>query len=182
MTQKGCVYFFCSIIVSKKVVCRCEIMKKTILAILVCGIIILGLVGCGKSKNESKIGKESNTEITSTSDVTLSIKEDTLTNTGVTLLLKNNSDKDYSYGNPFGIEKSQDGKWYKLETINDIAFTLPAYGLKSGESKELSLYWKDMYGELKSGTYRIVKSISYQYEEGKYKTFYIAVEFKIDSD
>ena len=157
-------------------------MKKTILTILLCGILILGFVGCGKTENESKIGEESNTEITSNDDVTLSIKEDSLTDTSATLLLKNNSDKIYSYGNPVWIEKKQDGKWYKLETIEDIAFTLPAYELKAGEVKEVNLDWKDIYGKLASGTYRIVKNISYQYEEDNYKTFDIAVEFNIDSD
>ena len=151
-------------------------MKKIILTILLFGILIIGLVGCGKEK------KESNTKITSDGDVTLSIKEDSLTNTGATLLLKNNSDKTYSYGNPFWIEKEQNGKWYKLETIEETAFTLPAYEIKSGEVKELNLDWKDIYGKLTSGTYRIVKSISYQYEKDNYKTLDIAVEFNIDSD
>ena len=46
-------------------------MKKTILISLLCGVFLLGLVGCGKSQKESETLKESNTEITSTSEVTL---------------------------------------------------------------------------------------------------------------
>ena len=151
-------------------------MKKIILTILLVGILVLGITGCGKVK------KESNTKITSDGDITLSIKEDSLTNTGATLLLINNSDKTYSYGNPFWIEKEQDGKWYKLEVKEGIAFTLPAYGIKSGEVKEWNLDWENMYGKLASGTYRIVKDVSYQYEKDNYKTFNLSVEFNIDSD
>ena len=38
-------------------------MKKTILTILVCGVMVLRLTGCGTNKNEFDIGKESNIEI-----------------------------------------------------------------------------------------------------------------------
>ena len=53
-------------------------MKKTILTILVCGIMVLVLTGCGTNKNELDIGKESNIEIVE-KGVSLTIKENTLT-------------------------------------------------------------------------------------------------------
>ena len=62
-------------------------MKKTILAILVCGVMVLGLTGCGTEKNEFTVGNESDIEIVE-KGVTLSIKENTLTNTGATFILK----------------------------------------------------------------------------------------------
>lgn len=151
-------------------------MKKTILTILLIGILVLEITGCVKVKEVS------NTKISSDGDITLSIKEDTLTNTGVTLLLTNNTDKTYSYGNPFWIEKEQDGKWYKLKAKEGIAFTLPAYGIKSGEVKKWDLDWEDMYGKLTSGTYRIIKSVDIEKEDGSLESFNLAVLFNIDSD
>ena len=56
-------------------------MKKTILTILVCGIMVLGLTGCGTNKNEFDIGKTSNIEIVE-KGVSLTVKENTLTQTG----------------------------------------------------------------------------------------------------
>ena len=53
-------------------------MKKTILTILVCGIMVLGLTGCGTNKNEFDIGKEFNIEIVE-KGISLTVKENTLT-------------------------------------------------------------------------------------------------------
>ena len=66
-------------------------MKKTILTILLCGVMVLGMTGCGKSKNEFDVGK-SDVQISQNNDVKMSIKDGTLTNTGATLVLTNNSD------------------------------------------------------------------------------------------
>lgn len=152
-------------------------MKKTILAILVCGFLVIGLTGCGKTKNEFDVGGKSDIQI-SQNDVTLSIKEGTLTNTGATLLLKNNSDKNYSYGNPYSIEIKKDGEWHKINV--ELNFTMPAFSLKSGETKEIEVNWEYGYGKLASGTYRIIKGIDYEYEEGKFESFSITAEFTIE--
>ncbi len=152
-------------------------MKKTMLTILLCGSMVLGLTGCGKSKNEFDIGNKSDIKI-SQNDVTMTIKEETLTNKGVTLVLTNNGDKNFQYGNPYEIEIKKDGEWHKINV--ELNFTLPAFGLKSKESKEIELNWEHGYGKLAEGTYRIVKGIDYEYEKGKYETFYVAIEFTIE--
>ena len=38
-------------------------MKKTILTILLCGVMVLGMTGCGKQKNEFDIGNKSDIKI-----------------------------------------------------------------------------------------------------------------------
>lgn len=152
-------------------------MKKTMLTILLCGSMVLGLTGCGKSKNEFDIGNKSDIKI-SQNDVVMTIKEETLTNKGVTLVLTNNGDKNFQYGNPYEIEIKKDGEWHKINV--ELNFTLPAFGLKSKESKEIELNWEHGYGKLAEGTYRIVKGIDYEYEKGKYETFYVAIEFTIE--
>ena len=152
-------------------------MKKTILTILLCGVLALGITGCGKTKNEFDIGDKSDI-IISENDVTMSIKEKTLTDTSATIILTNNSDKDFQYGNPYEIEIKKDGEWHKINV--ELNFTLPAFDLKSGESKEIKLGWKEGYGKLASGTYRIIKHVSYEKEEGNFETFNIAVEFNIN--
>lgn len=153
-------------------------MKKILLSILICGIMVLGVAGCGNSKNEFDIGNKSNINISQNNGVLLSIKDGTLKNTGATLILTNNSDKDFHYGNPYEIEIKKDGEWHKINVQLD--FTLPAFGLKAKETKEIELDWKHGYGKLASGTYRIIKSIDYEKEEGHFETFNVAVEFTID--
>lgn len=152
-------------------------MKKTMLTILLCWSMVLGLTGCGKSKNEFDIGNKSDIKI-SQNDVAMTIKEETLTNKGVTLVLTNNGDKNFQYGNPYEIEIKKDGEWHKINV--ELNFTLPAFGLKSKESKEIELNWEHGYGKLAEGTYRIVKGIDYEYEKGKYETIYVAIEFTIE--
>lgn len=151
-------------------------MKKAILTILFCGVMVLGLTGCGKSKNESYIGSKSDIKI-SQNDVIMTIKEGTLTNQSATIVLTNNSDKNFEYGNPYGIEVKKDGEWHKINVKLD--FTTPAFQLSAKESKEIELNWGGGYGRLAEGTYRIIKGINYEYAEGKYETFNVAVEFTI---
>ena len=152
-------------------------MKKTILTILLCGVMVLGITGCGNSKNEFDVGKKSNIQI-SQNDVSLSIKDGTLKNTSATLVLTNNSDKDFQYGNPYEIEIKKDGEWHKTNV--ELDFNLPVFVLKSKETKEIELNWENGYGKLAKGTYRIIKDIDYEKSEGNFETFNIAVEFNID--
>lgn len=151
-------------------------MKKKIFTILLCVVMVLGITGCRSLKNEFEVGNKSDIKI-SQGDVSMSIKDGTLKNTGATLILTNNSDKEFQYGNPYKMEIKQNGEWYKIPV--EINFTLPAFSLKSKESKEIELNWENGYGKLASGTYRIIKEINYEKEEGNFETFNVAVEFTI---
>ena len=151
-------------------------MKKILFAILLCGVIVLGMTGCGKQKNELDIGNKSDIKI-SQNDVIMTIKKGTLTNKNATLVLTNNSDKNFQYGNPYEIEIKKDGEWHKINV--ELNFDMPAFQLPAKESKEIKLDWENGYGKLAKGTYRIIKGIDYEYEEGKYETFNVAVEFTI---
>lgn len=151
-------------------------MKKTILTILLCGVMVLGMTGCGKQKNEFDIGNKSDIKISQNDGIT-TIKEGTLTNKSATLVLTNNNDKNFQYGNPYEIEIKKDGEWHKINV--ELNFDMPAFQLLSKESKEIELDWENEYGKLAKGTYRIIKGIDYEYEEGKYETFNVAIEFTI---
>ena len=151
-------------------------MKKTILTILLCGIIILVMAGCEKEKNEFDIGDKSDIKI-SKNDVIMTIKEGTLTNKSATLLLTNNSDNNIQYGTPYEIEIKKDGEWHKINV--ELYFNLSLFQLSANESKEIDLDWENGYGKLAKGTYRIIKEIDYEYKEEKYETFNVAVEFTI---
>jgi len=92
--------------------------------------------------------------------VTLTLKEGTLTSTGATFILKNNTPNVYIYGEPWYLEVYKNDEWHKLDTINDLHFILPAYELKPNDTKEISVSWDYAYGELKQGIYRFVKDLS----------------------
>ena len=151
-------------------------MKRVTLIALMCVCVVLGMTGCGKQKNEFDIGNKSDIK-NSQNDVIMTIKEGTLTNKSATLVLTNNSDKNFQYGNPYEIEIKKDGEWHKINV--ELTFTMPAFQLSARENKEIEINWENGYGKLAKGTYRIIKGIDYEYEEGKYKSFNIAVEFTI---
>ena len=151
-------------------------MKKKLLIIFLCGVMALGVTGCGKQKNELDIGDKSDIKV-SQNDVIMTIKEGTLTNKSATLVLTNYSDKNFQYGSPYEIEIKKDGEWHKINVKLD--FTVPAFQLSARENKEIEINWENGYGKLEKGTYRIIKGIDYESAEGKYKSFNRAVEFTI---
>lgn len=106
--------------------------------------------------------------------VTMTIKEGTLTKKGATIIIKDENEEPYTYGEFYRIDKKEDGKWKELKPIIDnYAFHEVAYIAKKGVL-EMKHDWSIIYGELEKGEYRLVKS---QYENG-YK--YFSVEFNID--
>lgn len=149
-------------------------MKNNILKIMLLFFITMFIAGC--NKNNFEIGKESDVVVDNTK-VTLSIKKNSLTKTGVTLVLKNTTEKDIEYGNPYEIEILKDNKWHKINI--QIDFNLQAYVLKPNESKELIINWKETYGKLQSGKYRIIKSISVEQKNNTFDSFNISQEFEI---
>lgn len=151
-------------------------MKK-IITILMCITVIFVITGCKKRDNQLNIGKKSDIKITK-GDVTLSIKEGTLTKKGATLILTNNSDKNFSYGEPYEIEVKKDDVWHKINV--ELSFILPSYSLTANESVEIELDWEEGYGVLPSGTYRIIKDIDYEQTNGNFQIFTIASEFTIE--
>lgn len=151
-------------------------MKKRIFVCLICCVFISGLAGCSHKKSNFDIGKESNIEILE-KGVSLSIKEDTLTKIGATLILKNNNDVDIQLGDPYEMEIKKDGKWHKINV--QLNFNSPAYVLKAKESREIEIDWKNAYGKLVKGEYRIIKSIGIENDDETFDDFYVSAEFII---
>ena len=130
------------------------------------------------SKNEHKLDKDANNLNTVKSNVVLELKSGTLKKTKATFILKNNSNVNITYGNEYKIEKKIDDNWQELE--EKLAFNLPAYNLKYMDSVELKLDWKNGYGSLDKGQYRLVKSVSVEKVDGSSEEFNVYGEFNID--
>ena len=108
--------------------------------------------------------------------VTMEIEEGTLSPSGATVLITDASFRDNVYGNSFFIEKKVGEDWIKLEPKKEMIFTDIGYSLEEDHTIEFEISWEDLYGQLPSGTYRIVKDTSY---EGEGITHYFTVEFEI---
>lgn len=151
------------------------IMKEILLTILLCTIITIGITGCGNTKNEFDVGHKSDIQI-SQNNISLSIKKESLKKTGVTLVLKNYSDKILKYDEIYEMEIKQDNEWYKINA--ELKFNAPLWEVEQNESKELELKWEHGYGKLAKGKYRIIKEVYFENELDK--KFYISAEFVIE--
>lgn len=131
-------------------------MKKC--AALAAGILFLiSLVGCNSQKFTNKTVFN---EISSTKEISLSVKEQSLTDTGLILLIENHTNKEYSYGMEYTIEQKRGDKWYSFDE-EKIVESLAAL-LKPNETNEFSVTWKE---KLPPGTYRVGKACQYQQGE-----------------
>ncbi|WP_029425131.1 immunoglobulin-like domain-containing protein [Alkalibacillus haloalkaliphilus] len=108
--------------------------------------------------------------------VTMNVKEETLSSTGFTVTLENNSDKQYIYSEDFMLERKIDGQWYQVPLVPGASYGFgePAHELHSSDVSDWSVDWEWLYGSLDTGEYRIVKRIT-NYEEN-----HLAAEFTID--
>lgn len=151
-------------------------MKKISISFIVCSILMLSFVGCKINKNNFDIGEKSNIEVTE-KDIVLSIKENTLTKKGATLILKNNSNNNIQYGTPYEIEIKKDNVWHKIDV--QLNFNMPVFVLKPSELEQIELNWEAGYGELDLGEYRIIKSIDIEKDNETFERYYISAEFTI---
>ncbi|WFA08772.1 immunoglobulin-like domain-containing protein [Tissierella sp. Yu-01] len=141
-----------------------------------------------KLKNfEEKLVTEENLEptayevINNFDGVTMTIKEGTVSPTGLTVIFKNNSNAQCIYGEYFLLEKKINENWYQVPIAIDgnYGFNDIGYELTFGENEEWIVDWDWIYGSLDTGEYRIVKDILDFRNTGDYDEYYLVAEFTI---
>lgn len=158
---------------------------KILLRLLFCSTIsfLLLLAGCG-SNNSTKTTELEPTIHQSVNDldgVTMSFKGETISSIGGTILLKNDTNKEYIYGQSFLLEKKINEFWYQVPiTTKNYGFDAIGYELNASDFKEWTVDWDHIYGKLENGEYRMVKDILDMREQGDYDTYYLTVEFTIE--
>lgn len=113
--------------------------------------------------------------------VTMSVKEDTVSSKGLTVVLENNSNAQCIYSEDFLLEKKINDTWYQVPISIDgnYGFEGIGYDLNSGDNREWNVDWDWLYGILDAGEYRIVKEILDFRNTGDYDKYYLAAEFSI---
>ena len=142
---------------------------------------ILGIRVAGNIDADERLKHNESTEPKNVGSVLLEVKENTRTSKGATFILKNATDEEYSYGPAYTIEKFENQSWQELETLtgDPLSWNAIAYTLKAGEEKELNIDWSLGYGELKSGTYRLVKNDLRKSNSPESRTYPLYAEFDI---
>ena len=109
-----------------------------------------------------------------TDKVNLKIKEDTLTNTGTTVIITDTNELPYSYGEAYKIQKLENNEWKDIKARDGYTFNDLAYNTDENGKLEMKINWNNLYGSLKSGEYKLNKEI------GDYNNpEIISVEFEI---
>ena len=147
-------------------------MKKIIIALLISLTSIFLLTGC-TNEIDKLITVESDIKIED-SNVTLKVKEDTLTKTGATFIIENNKNNAINYTIAYEIEAKRDNKWYKLGIINE--FIEEIYEVDAKSTDQIIIDWKNSYSKLPMGEYRVIKEITVL---ATLELFYVAGEFTI---
>lgn len=107
--------------------------------------------------------------------VAMTIKEGTLTKTSATIIITDENEEPYGYDEWFRVDKKENKKWKEVKPINeDYVVNAIAWLVGDNGKLELKTDWSNLYGELESGEYRVVKKV---YDNG-YK--YFSVEFTIN--
>lgn len=147
-------------------------MKKIVLGILIGLTSVFLLTGC-TNEIDKLITTESDVKIEN-SNVTLKVREETLTNKGATFVLENNRKDIIDYTLAYEIEAKRDNKWYKLGIIAE--FIEEIYEVDAKSTDQIIVDWEKTYLKLPKGEYRLVKEISVP---STLELFYVAGEFTI---
>ncbi len=132
--------------------------------------------------NDDEIMKPNNSEEQkNVGSILMEVKEDSRTSKGATFIIKNTSDEEYGYGPSYTIEKYENQTWKEIDTLtgDPLTWNSIVYSLKIHEEKEFIVDWSLGYGELKSGTYRLVKSDFRKINSPESRTYTIYAEFDI---
>ena len=113
--------------------------------------------------------------------ITMYIKEDTLTKSGATIVIEEDEDMGYTYGDAFSLEKynskTDSYEVMKNSTGNNCSFNMIAYEVTKDKPLELNQSWSCEQGELEKGKYKLVKKVSIPGEP--HDSYYIWTEFEI---
>lgn len=128
--------------------------------------------------------KETNFEIKKEAElnelegVSMTIKDNTLTRIGATIVITDTSEKNNIYGEEYRIDKKENGMWNELDVVvkGNYGFNSIGYYVNENNQLEMNINWQWLYGKLNNGEYRLVKSTSVPLEDTRH---YFSVEFII---
>ncbi|WP_026477898.1 immunoglobulin-like domain-containing protein [Alkaliphilus transvaalensis] len=164
-------------------------LKKTYY--ISCILIVVSLIaGCSTYSNKLSISGEINElewdasiyhTLNSFDSVKMTVINDSISNTGLTLYFENSSNYNCIFGEHYWLEKKINGNWYRVPVMieGNYGFNDIGYNLSSGSDANWTVDWKWLYGSLDSGEYRIIKDILNFRSAGDFDTYYLAAEFLI---
>ncbi len=114
-------------------------------------------------------------------EVEICVVADSVTSTGATFKIRNSSEYMVDFGVDFSLQVYADGEWSNVEYIVDsYDYNLDAIIVwAGGYATTFTANWSNIYGELPSGHYRLIKEYSYETDDG-YVNYYGICGFDIE--
>lgn len=119
-------------------------------------------------------------------DISMEANRDTLSPTGLTVVVVNRSESDISFGARFWLDTLIDGQWYKVpygdQGTDEIAWDDWGQYARAGVSTTLEpMEWSRLYGSLPPGEYRLVKN-GHMGSGSNTATYYFAAAFTLGEE
>ena len=109
------------------------------------------------NNNEQKLNTKSEIQWKA-EKVNITVKEDSITKTSAIIVIEDKNENPVSWGMNFAIQKAGDNNiWTDMITKETITWVEIAMQPNKDGITEMQLNWSEIYGELNSGTYRVVK-------------------------
>lgn len=139
--------------------------------VIICVVILAGL---------NILMRTNFTEYNNYDGVTMTLDDSNLSETGISLVVKNEIDKELTFGEDYTLEKKILGQWYRVMhkpsmIFKSVGWDAIGYPVSQKSERTFEINWEWLYGNLKEGNYRIVKKFIVNYPE----SYNLAVEFII---
>ena len=117
------------------------------------------ITSSSENTTRNEIYENSNSQNSSNSknveSVEIKVEENTITSSGLTIIITDNNEEQYGWGESYGIQEKVNGEWKKLKANTD--FNSVAYLLDENHQIRQNINWVNSYGKLPNGIYRIEK-------------------------
>ena len=137
-------------------------MKKTAVLLYLL-IFILLLSSCAakpRSEYPFEIRRENTLTMQEDDLIVLTAQNGSLTSSGMTYWMQNNSNQTVYFGSPYYIQYRHEGTWYSFTDETDWTMELSLLDAKAIQS--YSVDWSFLYGSLPAGQYRFIKPCFFQ--------------------
>lgn len=144
-----------------------------VLILFICGLLIFV---------KSRYFKESDKTIDMSEKVEVQIEKESITKEGLKMSITNNLSKKVYYTGSYDLEIYRFGKWFKVPPILKKHQVVTVLGYETSiETKTLfQVNWRERYGEIGGGRYRVIIKIYTNKSNDEKNTIYVASEFTIN--
>ena len=140
-------------------------------------VLCVTITGCDNNYGEETI----HDTVNDVAGLSLEIKANTVSESGLTVIIRNSTQNEYTFGSIYWVEKKINDKWYQVPYIlENTAWSAEGYRVIENNSIEMEVNWEWINGKLSAGNYRIIKDCIYLRAPGDYDKYYVSAEFIIE--